>query len=77
MIKDKLPANNGKSAVLDLCSSITAALHVNRCATVLHARQLCILLVRTINLVWSMGRTDWHASCKETNSHSGNCTASP
>ena len=49
---DKLPADNGKSQALNLGSSITAALHVERCAMVLHAWQLCILLVSRIGLVW-------------------------
>ena len=48
---DKSPANNAKSQALNLCSSITA-LPVERCAMVLHAWQLCILLVSRIGLVW-------------------------
>ena len=77
MLDNKLPANNSKSQALDLCSSITAALHVKCSAMVLHARQLCTLLVSGINLVWSMSHTAWHASCNETNSYSGIYAASP
>ncbi len=43
--QDKLPANNGRSQALDLCSASTAALYVKRTAMVLPAWQLCILLV--------------------------------
>ncbi len=75
-IKDKLPANNGKSQALNLCSASTAALHVKRCAMVLYARQLCVLLLSRIN-VWSMSHTAWHALCNETNSYSDVYAASP
>ena len=74
---DKLPANNRKSQALNLCSSITAALHVERCAMVLHAWQLCILLVSRIGLVWKMGHTAWHAFCNEKVSYSDVYPATP